>query len=418
MKSWLGVAIAVCLLQACVAQAGEGTILGESTVIWLSWDGVRHDYPERGRYLGLERMAREGARAERLLPVYPSSTFPNHVALATCAHSDRHGIIENRFIDRERGEFAYGNDASWIEAEPIWVAAERQGVASATFFWVGSESDWNGVGSRHRIAPFDGDVPESQKVDQILAWLDLKGPDRPRLIMSWWHGADRSGHLKGPYHRDIARDLAQQDAQLQRLQAGIDARGLWSETTLIVTSDHGMTEATRGINLVEILGDAGIEAKVRSGAGVANVYLADLADLERAKSEIDRHEGPVSFRQHELPEVMRLRHRERSGDLVVITEPPFFFVSQPPRAVWVQWGMRVMGFKTGHHGYSVSHPDMSGILFMMGQGAAGSASLGVVSNLAIAPTAAQLLGIEPPRDCEGRAIPASRRILSSPPATD
>ena len=82
--------------------------------------------------MALARMQRDGARAERLIPVFPSSTFPNHVSLATGTYVDRHGIIENRFTRHERASsFDYGNDASWIEAEPLWIAAERQDVRAA-----------------------------------------------------------------------------------------------------------------------------------------------------------------------------------------------------------------------------------------------------------------------------------------------
>ena len=40
------------------------------------------------------------------------------------------------------------SDADWLLAESIWIAAERQGVITATYFWVGSESDWRGSGTR------------------------------------------------------------------------------------------------------------------------------------------------------------------------------------------------------------------------------------------------------------------------------
>lgn len=408
-SSWvmLLVALALTALETADARAEE------STVIWLSWDGVRHDYPARGDFPGLARMAREGGRAERLVPVYPSSTFPNHVALATCTHSDRHGIIENRFLDRTRGEFAYDNDASWIQAEPIWVAAERQGVTSATFFWVGSETDWEGVGARYRVAPFDAKVGEAAKVDQILAWLDLPDAERPRLILSWWHGADEAGHRRGPAHRDVAQSLAEQDRELQRLMRGLDARKRWSETTLIVTSDHGMTEASVAIDVAGALEDAGLEAKVRSGSAVANVYLADPKSREAARRAISVIEGAVVFDRVDLPDVLRLRHPDRSGDLVVITEPPFYFESQDASVAWMRWITHQFGYKTGHHGYSTSHPDMSGIFFMLGRGVGAEVNLGVVRNLAVAPTVASLLGIEPPRDCEGSAIPeAARRVAS------
>ena len=34
--------------------------------------------------------------------------FPNHVSLATCATVERHGIVANSFVDREKGRFDYG----------------------------------------------------------------------------------------------------------------------------------------------------------------------------------------------------------------------------------------------------------------------------------------------------------------------
>jgi len=149
------------------------------TVVLISMDGVRHDYLDRSGLPALGRMAAHGVRAESLVPVFPSSTFPNHVALATGAHTDRHGIVANRFLDAELGLFDYSNDASFIRAEPVWVTAERQGVKAASFFWVGSETDWNGTGATYRRAPFDSKISEERKVTQILAWLDLPAAERP-----------------------------------------------------------------------------------------------------------------------------------------------------------------------------------------------------------------------------------------------
>src|SRR5262249_52141177 len=195
------------------------TFATDPVVILLSWDGVRYDYPDRATLPALSPMAREGVRAERLPPVFPPNTFPNHVALATGTYTDRHGILDNQFRDRGRGFFSYDNGASWLEAEPLWVTAERQGVRAAVFFWVGSETDWQGIGASYRKAPFDGTVGEEEKVGQILAWLDLPPNERPGLIMSWWHGTDRVGHQKGPDDPDVLTQLEDQDRYLARLLA-------------------------------------------------------------------------------------------------------------------------------------------------------------------------------------------------------
>ena len=98
--------IAHLVVLAALALPGVGD--AKPTVILLSLDGVRHDYPERMRLPAFERMEKEGMRVARMRPVFPSNTFPNHVALATGTYPDRHGILDNRFWDRERGLYDYG----------------------------------------------------------------------------------------------------------------------------------------------------------------------------------------------------------------------------------------------------------------------------------------------------------------------
>ena len=133
MKPVAGLLLLVAL-QLAVVPCAAAADAAAPIVIVLSWDGMRHDFPERADTPALDRMERDGARGT-LVPVFPSNTFPNHVSLATGTHPDRHGIVGNRFTDRERGRYSYSSDASWIQAEPVWIAAERQGVRAATFFW-------------------------------------------------------------------------------------------------------------------------------------------------------------------------------------------------------------------------------------------------------------------------------------------
>ena len=108
------------------AAAGDAAVARQPTVVVLSWDGVRHDYPDRTTLPNLARIARDGARAERLVPPFPSSTFPSHVTLATGARVDRHGIVANAFRDRTRGPFVYLNDA---KLDPRRAAVVRRRAA-------------------------------------------------------------------------------------------------------------------------------------------------------------------------------------------------------------------------------------------------------------------------------------------------
>lgn len=385
----------------------------EPTVILLSWDGVRHDYPDRvaDRAPGLARLQAEGARAERLVPVFPSSTFPGHVSLATGTWPERHGIVDNRFHDRERGDFSMGSDASWIQAEPLWAAAERQGVPAAVFFWVGSETDWRGVGARYRRTPFDSGIGEAEKVRQILAWLDLPETERPRLVMAWWHGADGAGHRFGPDDPRVAEALVEQDTHLQALLAGLDARDAWSETTLLLVSDHGMTPTRGEIPLRDRVEAAGLPARVHHGAAVAHVFLDDRDDpaaREATAALLDGLEGARAYAAEELPASLHLRHPTRTGDFVVLAEPGLVFrrdgASPTLFRLWA-WLGSLVGRGTGMHGYAPEHPDMGAVLLAKGRGVPAGVRLPPQRMIDVAPTVAALLGMAPPAQAEGEPIP-------------
>jgi len=397
--NWLRAAcllVTLPLLAACASAESPAP-----TVIVISWDGVRHDYPARAEFPALQRMARQGARALRLAPVFPSSTFPSHVSLATGAPTEVHGIVDNRFRDRERGLYDYSNDASWMLAEPIWVAAERQGIRSAVFFWVGSETAWQGVAASYRMTPFDPKVGEAKKVEQILAWLDLPTAERPQLILSWWHGADGAGHRHGPDDEAVVRALREQDRQLGKLFRGLDERDAWATTTVLLVSDHGMTRITTPIYLEALLEAADIPAETLRSSAVSHVFLDHPADRSRALEALAHQEGFHAYPGDALPASLQLGPPARLGDLVVVAEPPYAF-----RSGILETIADGLGLNRGAHGYHPRQLDMAGIFLALGRGVSPGEALEEVSSLDVAPSVARLLGIDPPRHARGRPIPA------------
>ena len=403
------VAALALLAAVCLCSFGAGGAAADAqkpVVILLSWDGTRWDYPERVETRALARMQRDGARAERLTPVFPSSTFPNHVSLATGTYVDRHGIIENSFRDASGKPFDYGNDASWIEAEPLWIAAERQHVPAAVFFWVGSESEWHGRAATFRMTPFDNKIPESRKVEQILAWIDLPPAQRPGLIMSWWHGCDGVGHEKGPNSPEIAKQLAAQDRELAKLFNGLDQRGAWAYTTVIVTADHGMTEVREIADVQSPLDRACIAAAhIDFGGGEAQIYLADKRQLAQALAAYAGASHLHAYASDAQPPALRGHYPGRGGEITVIADPPAAVGRGGMRQTLANWWNWLKGgVLRGAHGYDPSTPDMGAIFFALGRGVPAGEKLGDVRTIDVAPTVAALLGIQPPEQSEGRAL--------------
>jgi predicted AlkP superfamily pyrophosphatase or phosphodiesterase len=153
--SWIVLAL---LFSAC--QTGASGVPRPSApaeaprrVVLLSLDGAGaeelHRLHEEGAFsaAGFARFFREGQVGDRLVPVNPTLTAPNHISLATGYPADRTGIVGNSF--HEPGmpflERASGFEAS-IETETLWEAARRQGRRVGVVTWPGADD----TGERRR----------------------------------------------------------------------------------------------------------------------------------------------------------------------------------------------------------------------------------------------------------------------------
>jgi Uncharacterized proteins of the AP superfamily len=113
-------------------------------LILISLDGFRYDYLDRGITPTLSKIASDGVRAAYLQPVFPSSTFPNHISIITGLYPTNHGIFSNKFIDTITNEtYAIGSkkgsNPKWFFGEPFWLTCKKNRVISASYFWPSSD---------------------------------------------------------------------------------------------------------------------------------------------------------------------------------------------------------------------------------------------------------------------------------------
>jgi predicted AlkP superfamily pyrophosphatase or phosphodiesterase len=379
---------------AAAAPAADGDA-GTSRVIVVSLDGTTPAAARAARVASLEDLARRGARAERLVPVFPTNTFPNHVSLVTGVAPEIHGIVNNVFLDPVRGLFRYANDPDWIEVEPIWSIAARHGVVSAAYHWVGSEGAWRGGGGPRYWVAFDGATRETEKVARVLEWLDIEDPGaRPRLITTWFRGADRTAHRHGPASPRVRAALREQGVALARLVAGIEARDGFATTTLFVVSDHGMAAVERRVDLDAALRGAGVAATVLGAGGVAFATVPGGADDEAKVLRVARSLSLEAYRRADAPPRLRLAN-PRFGDVVVLA----------PAGTAIASASALKPDMLGAHGYRPEEPAMGALFLAVGRGVRPGLRLGEVRAVDVTPTVLSLLGIETPAWMEGRVLP-------------
>jgi len=257
VTSLLGMGVTAALLFAlgpsCAFQdnsSGSASV-SENTVILISIDGFWSDYMETIQPPNLIQLAANGVVAsEGMISVFPTLTFPNHYSIATGLYPQNNGIISNtmydqsidawfRISDREAVEASH-----WWEGEPIWVTAELQNVTSATFYFVGSEAPVNDTQPTY-WRRFDASVPGEDRVDQVLAWLDLPADEKPGFISLYFGQVDGVGHANGPSAPETAKAVREVDGYIGRLLAGLEERGIEDLVDIVVVSDHGMSDRSQ-----------------------------------------------------------------------------------------------------------------------------------------------------------------------------
>lgn len=367
----------------------------DAYVVLLSFDGFRHDYLDRGITPSFDRLAAAGVRADALVPVFPTKTFPNHYSIVTGMYVASHGIVSNGFYEPERdeeyrlGDRASVEDGTWYGGEPLWVTAEKQGMVSASMFWVGSEAAIQGIRPTYWNL-YDGGYQNADRVRQILEWLALPPGERPHMITGYFSLLDDVGHRYGPESAEVHAGIVEADSLLELLMRGIEALPHGDAVSIIVTSDHGMAEVGRGF--IDLDAEISLEGvRVLVGNPVANLYFAgDSARADGVRETLSRLANIRVFRRSELPERWHADH-PRSGDLIVIAEEGWSLGLDPERAQW----------SGGTHGYPPL-PSMHGIFVAAGPRIRAGLRIPPFENIHVYPLVTEILGLVPNRDIDGR----------------
>lgn len=358
--------------------------------ILVSIDGFRADYLERGVTPTLSGLARAGATGA-MRPSYPSVTFPNHYTLVTGKHPDHHGIVGNAFVDPVLGRFSMANKEPgfWDQAEPIWITAEKAGLTTATMFWPGSETELQGERPTY-WAPFDQAVTGNERVDRLLGWLDET--PRPDLAILYFDTVDTVGHASGPDTPEVGRALAEVDASIARLIAGLQARGLWARTNLIVVADHGMAQTSpeRVTYLDDLVDPAAIQILYAGAAVFAEPVAGREAEVRQAL--VRRHAHGECWTRDTIPARFVLGSNPRVPSIVCAADVGWLFA---PRS-------RPVTRVGGAHGYDNAAPEMQAVFIAHGPRFASGVVLRDLDSVDIQPLLGRLLGIAVPAG-DGRA---------------
>ncbi len=392
----------------------DPAVLLRPHVVLVSFDGFRADYLDRFDTPSFDRLAARGVRASGLVSVFPSLTFPAHYSIATGLYPEAHGVVGNRFYDPVRDdEFDYrereeAQDGSWWGGEPIWVTAENQGMVAAAFFFPGTEANIGGVRPSH-WRPYDGSVPNVERIEQVLAWLAMPAVERPHLITLYFSLVDSAGHRLGPAHADMGESVEAADRLLGQLMNGLDALPHAEQTGLVVVADHGMAAVDpERLTVLSEMADLS-DARLVAAGPAMSVHVSNPDRAATLRDELNtRLVHARAYLRAELPEHLHARGNPRIGDIVVLPNGTGFvgFSSFVER-------LRVT-FRQGQHGWDPRLPAMHGIFLAAGPGIETGVTLPPVEAVDVYPLVAHLLGLTPADGVAGSLAPFRTALQAAP----
>ncbi|WP_243042312.1 ectonucleotide pyrophosphatase/phosphodiesterase [Dyella sedimenti] len=362
-------------------------------LLLISIDGYRSDYLERGFTPTLAQLAKDGVRATGMQPSFPSLTFPNHYTIVTGLRPDHHGIVNNTMTDPALGKFSLGNRAAvgngqwWNEGTPLWETADQHGLRTATMFWPGSEADIHGKHPDY-WKPYDGSVTPEQRVDQVLAWLDLPAGERPGFLTLYFDEVDHAGHAYGPDTPQVDQALRDTDAALARLVDGLRQRGLLDRINLVILADHGMATVPADHSILLDKLAPLHEVDVVSLGVLAGINPKPGHEFARIEAHLERPQQHMTcWDKSRVPARLAYGSNPRVPQLLCLADVGW-------RITTSDYVAKHKGkLSLGEHGYDNEAPQMQALFVAHGPAFRQGATVPSFPNVDVYPLMAHLLGL-------------------------
>jgi len=369
-------------------------------LILISIDGFRYDYIEKYQPPNLLALIKNGVRAERMIPSYPTKTFPNHITLVTGMYPSNHGIVNNSFYDEQLDDiYKMGKaftEPKWMQGTPLWIHAERHGVKSACYFWPESDSRLEGLAASFSYK-YNKQTPYSERIAQTLNWLKLPKNERPQFITSYFSLVDSKGHQFGPDSIQVKNAVLEVDKHIGVLKSRI-AKELNFKVNLVIVSDHGMVEIdpkqqiyTSDLDDFDgyIVVNGTTQLMLYAKKSKSKTHMFGLVNKLNSQSE-NRYQA---FLKKDLPKNLNHFNNERIADIIIDAHVPLIFSKKQKKT----------SSSKGMHGYDpYLVPEMGALFIANGPNFKSGLTIPAFENIHVFPLLNHLLELPLPANIDGK----------------
>ncbi len=385
-----------------VTTSNSKASLKKPYLILISLDGFRWDYVEKYNPPNLSSFIKNGVKAESLIPSFPTKTFPNHYTIATGLYPDKHGIIGNIFYDYKKDTLfnkrnpEMAEDGSFFGGSPIWIEANKAAIVTASYFFVGTEANIQGIRPTYYYK-FDNSVKNEVRVNQTLKWLNLNEKSRPHLITLYFGDLDKVGHRFGTNNdEELKKALFELDKNLGDLFEGVSETGL--PVNIIIVSDHGMiNQSTNKIIPIDSIENDDLFMTIDNGT-IVNIHPKKDVEVDSVLQYLRQKEAHFkAYKTENTPGFEYSPRNKNWGAIQLIPDFGYYFWNQRRKASLVKNGITTIGI----HGYDSKYKEMHGIFYANGPAFKDGYEIPSVKNIHIYPLMCDILGLDIPESIDG-----------------
>lgn len=359
-------------------------------VILISADGFRADFTEQYDAKFLQTISKKGVRAKYMQPSYPSVTFPNHYTIVTGLYPSHHGLVDNTYFDVASGQqYSMSNkkmvgEGKWYGGTPLWVLAEQQKMLSASFFWVASEADIQGIKPTYHYI-YNDKTSIGTRIQAVKDWLMLPEDRRPHMITFYFPDVDHDAHTYGPEDPRVKSSVQFVDSSINALQRALSTLNL--PINYIFVSDHGMTT-------VDVDNTIGLPAEVDKkyfnvpwGDALLHLYAKDSSKIESTYQALKQNKNFKTFKLDETPAHWHYKKSDdwhnRLGDLILV-----------PNSIHQVFNLGTRKPTPGKHGFDNKEVDMRASFMAWGPAFKKGLLIEGFENVHVYPLIAKILGLK------------------------
>ncbi len=405
-------------------------------VIFISYDAFSEDNWEKAKSLpNLSKLIENGAHTNKMKSIYPTLTYVIHTTYVTGVYPSKHGIIHNNplqaFIKARNQEWYWFRDK--VKVDTIYDAVKMNKLKVASILWpvTGKSSiKYNipeivAINGENQILKLLKSGSSSYILSMAMKYFkELKGIDqpyldnfstlvamdtiknkKPNLLLLHLISLDDAKHNTGTDSKEVDQTIKRMDKRLGGIIKAVKDAGIEKDTVFVVSGDHGQIDVNYKIYLNNILKENNLiyeengqlkwRAYIQSTGGSAYLHIKE-GDEEAKSLALKVLRESIESDKYGIE---KLYTRDELENLHV--HPSIFYMIEAKRGYSFEDSLsdvtiedlRQENIKYATHGY---HPDKENYkcnLVISGDIIKDNYSLGKVEMVDIAPTIANILGV-------------------------